>query len=284
MRTIFHDARLQQQIARQGYITHPLLDSEGLAALSALVSKYMAQYGGDFHTSHFSTDQTYKREVHETITAVVFPQVAALLDRYIPIFGNLMIKPADSGYAMPLHADWTYVDESRYRSLAVWMPLVDTTIDNGRLGVIAGSHRITGQVRGPRIIQSSFRRDDDWARQAGTLLPIRAGEAVIYDHALLHFSPPNRSGLLRPAINLSLVPADAEVMHYCIPEGADSIERYDVSGPEFYLRYDNFQRPETGTPVEKIPISSIELIDERMEAFIKKPSFLKSILERFHIS
>jgi len=86
--------------------------------------------------------------------------------------------------------------------------------------------------------------------------------------------------MLRPAINLSLVPRAAEVIHYCIPEGADSIEKYIVTDNDFYIRYDNFQRPETGSPVEKIATNSIELIDDRMEAFTKKPPSLKSILSK----
>ena len=36
-----------------------------------------------------------------------------------------MIKKSDPEKLIPLHADWTYVNESNYASAAIWVPFVD---------------------------------------------------------------------------------------------------------------------------------------------------------------
>jgi ectoine hydroxylase-related dioxygenase (phytanoyl-CoA dioxygenase family) len=192
-----------------------------------------------------------------------------------------MIKNPDKKIFMPLHADWTYVDENQYRSMSVWVPLVDTDENNGSLGVIAGSHRVMNKIRGPRIRQSSYDHDKLWTQKYGKLLPAKAGTAVIYDHALMHFSPPNYSSIPRPAINLSLVPDEAQAIHYCIPEGAHDIEKYEVNDKSFYMEYDNFQRPRRQKPIEHLPVDSVKWIDEKMNNFIVPVIKKKTIWSHF---
>jgi len=264
---IFKNPSLQTSFSEQGYVTMPLLDEADTEKLLQLFNRHSEQYQTPFHTSHFSTDKHYKRQVNDAITEIVFPKAESLLANCRPIFANSMIKNPGSDYFMPLHADWTYVDENLFRSVAIWVPLVDTSKENGCLGVIEGSHKVLNKIRGPRIQQSSYEHDRDWVKQLGKLLPMKAGGAVIYDHALLHFSPPNKTAFVRPALNLSIVPKDAEIIHYCIPEGASVIEVYRVDDPGFYISYDNFQRPETNSLIRTLPVNSVEWIDSRMEKF-----------------
>jgi ectoine hydroxylase-related dioxygenase (phytanoyl-CoA dioxygenase family) len=74
-------------------------------------------------------------------------------------------------------------------------------------------------------------------------MPMKAGDAIFYHHGLLHFSPPNRTSWIRPAINLTLVPKEAECIHYCMPEGAKQIEMYSVEKPGFLLILQPFSAP-----------------------------------------
>lgn len=243
------------------------LDPKGIDALLALFTKFQDEYSGPFHTSHFSTNTVYKKEVHDLISGTVFPPTAPYLNDFSPLFGNFMIKNPDPAASMDLHADWTYVDELQYRSLAVWIPLVDVNIENGCFGVIEGSQKIANTIRGPLIRQSTRDHESEWEKRYGKLFPMKAGDAIFYDHALLHYSPANKTNKVRPALNLSMAPASAQWLHYCQPEGANEIDLYKVTNPDFYINYIHFQRPETGEVIAKIPSSEIEYIDERMNKF-----------------
>lgn len=280
MKSVFNSGERQREFSEKGYIALPLLTQDDLNKLLELFNRHREQYQSPFHTSHFSTDKQYKQEVHEAIAAIVFPRIKPLLKNYRAVFGNFMIKNPNSDYFMPLHADWTYVDESRFRSVAVWVPLVDTDETNGCLGIIEGSHRVTNSIRGPRIRQSSYDNDMEWVKRFGKLLPVKAGHAIVYDHGLLHYSPPNKTNVARPALNLSIVPQEADVLHYCIPEGADAIETYDVKDDSFFIFYDNYQRPETSACIKTLPASSVPWIDERMKHFGKR-NLLQRAVEIF---
>lgn len=279
MRNIFKDNALQKELEYKGYVQIPLLDSDDILRLYDVFVRHNTEYNQPFHTSHFSNEVGYKRQVNEAVSEVVFSRLEELLENYRPIFGNLMVKQPGSDYFMPLHADWTYVDEDKFRSIAVWIPLIDTNEENGCLGVIEGSHKVMSKIRGPRIQVSSYNNDKDWVKKFGKLLPVKAGHAVIYDHALMHYSPANKSKEPRPALNLSIVPAEAGVVHYCIPEGAEEIEVYRVDSSEFYLHYNNYQRPETNSLIRTLPVNNVKWIDEKMEHFsnTKKKSFLARI-------
>jgi hypothetical protein len=259
MHPVFNDSLLQKQFGLKGYIILPgILTMPDLEALMEVYAQFQTECTGPFHTSHFSTDITYKKQAHDSITSIVFPRVAALLNNFAPLFGNFMIKNPDPSFSLDLHADWTYVDEKEYGSVAVWIPMVDVDTQNGCLGVIEGSHRVTNSIRGPLIRQSSRDHEGKWEKRYGKMLPLKAGDAVIYNHALLHYSHANKTNKVRPALNLSLAPADVPWLHYCQPEGAMDIELYSVPGSDFYIHYDHFQRPQASTLIKKLPVSSVE--------------------------
>jgi hypothetical protein len=266
----FKDPSFQKEFDQKGYVLVPsLLNSEQIDTLNSVFQKFRTRYEGPFHTSHFSRDISYKQQVHDAIAATVFPSAASYLNDFRPVFGNFMIKNADHDFAMPLHSDWTYVNEPEFSSAAVWIPLVDVSAENGCLGIIEGSHKVTDRIRGPEIQESARKDDKDWAKRYGKLLPMKAGDAIIYNHALLHYSPPNKSSSIRPAVNLSLAPANAPLIHYCIPEGSKEIEMYQVTDSNFFIHYNHFQRPETGTLVKTMPADSVKWIDTRMNTLWK---------------
>ena len=268
----FHDTLLQRDFDDKGYvILRGFLNTKDIEALLAVFSKFSDEYSGPFHTSHFSSNTAYKQKVHDTIKEVMFLKAAEYLNDFEPLFGNFMIKSPDPEVAMDLHADWAYVDEHKFRSAAIWIPLVDVDAQNGCLGIIEGSHKVTNAIRGPGIRQSARIHDNEWAKRYGKLIPMKAGDAIIYDHALLHYSPPNKTENIRPAINFSLKPASATPwLHYFQLEGTDEIELYSVDDPGFYIRYEHFQRPQTGQREKKLSTKEVEYIDGRMNAFWKR--------------
>ena len=279
MRDIFKDKALQKEFERKGYVQMPLLDVKEISALFDVFQQNEKEYNQPFHTSHFSNEEGYKRVVNESIIRIVFPKLSGILNNCIPIFGNLMVKQAMHDYFMPLHADWAYVNEDEYRSIAVWIPLVDTDETNGCLGVIESTHKISNKIRGAQIHQTGYIHDKEWVKRYGKLLPTKAGYAIIYDHALMHYSPANKTSAPRPALNLSVVPAGAAIIHYCIPEGGNEIEVYRVDNSDFYLSYNKGERPKTKSMIRTMPAETVKWVDEKMETFDpgRKKNFLARI-------
>ncbi len=284
MKDSFKNSDFQKQFEENGYVTIPLLSEPEIESLLQFFQSQVSEISEVFHTSHFSSNTAYKQAVHDKIVDVVFKKAANFLTPHIPVFGNFMVKQPNSKVYMQLHADWAYVEETQYRGISIWLPLVDTTKINGCLGVLPGSHKVLNAVRGPGIKQSSYKSDALWVKKFGNLLPMKAGEAIFYDHALMHYSPSNKSGKVRPAINLSIVPQSAEIIHYSLPGGeGDTIEKYTVNDPSFFINYTHFQRPESAIPVSFIPLQTVVHIDNRMKDFKSSipENWLKSLLRYF---
>ena len=69
---------------------------------------------------------------------------------------------------------------------------------------------------------------------------MKAGDAIVYHHALLHYSPPNKSAVSQPALNLSVALTDVSLVHYCKPEEAADMEVKEVKDSSFYIRIITF--------------------------------------------
>jgi len=279
---IFNSARLEKKFQREGYLVLPLLSKlEVTSLLDFFKEKYNIDFSG-FHSTHFLKDAKLKEEVHHKIASVLETHLQKYLLDYQALFGNFMVKSTGENSRMPLHADWTYVDEDHFQSLGVWCPLVDTNEENGRLGVVPKSHLLKKNYRGPQIPTPFHEYNEYIIENYGNLLKMKAGEVVVYDHRLLHFSPANLSKGVRPALNLVMVPTEAPLFHYANRGGYPKIEKYEVKGSEFYLNYTHFEEPNTTNLIGEIqedwlPFPSAYL-DEQLK--ISKLEWIKALVSK----
>lgn len=270
---IFNNIKKQEHFDKFGYCVIPLLSPAEVTQLLNLFNQ-TRQDGttGPFHTTHFSTNYDHKKLVHETIKQVTAEAIGRELPSARIVFSNFMIKQGGGNNAMPMHADWAYVKEPAEMSIAIWIPLIDTDENNGGIGVIPFSQHLSPDIRGPRILQWNPPVAEELIAKGGKLLPMPAGHALIYNHRLLHYSPPNNSSVTRPAINISLVRKGAEVFHYTVPEGTDEIHEFSVENDDFFLRYNNFKMPETGRLIAKHSVNKVPLINAQIPDFLERYS------------
>ena len=203
------DPDLRRSLARDGYVVVDLLDPPGLDHLRAVRDRHGPAPGdpqdGLFNDS-WSTDQDYKRAV----AAELEEALGGVLRRHLPAYRPLgyahIVKWPGPGGAVVAHRDPTFADERRFRTIMLWCPLEDVDDHSGTLWVTPGSHRRTSGVR---VHQSPANVVADiTCRMGGPARPLqlRAGEAILYDHALIHLSGPNDSNHPRVAVASPLVP------------------------------------------------------------------------------
>jgi hypothetical protein len=267
----FLSPELEDKLSKEGYVVLPLLSQEEIEAVRAFYLKSKPSVSSEgFHSTHFSKDRAYKKTVHDFLKEVFQPYIQANLPGYRVAFCNFMVKEPGANSRMPLHTDWTYVDESKHRSLALWCALSDTSELNGALGVVPKSHLLPHNIRGPKIKTPFHDFNEDLITHAGKLLEISAGTAVIYDHRLMHFSPPNLSKDTRIALNLILLPNEVSVKHYCVLDDPNQIVGYDVGADDFFLNYDAFEMPFTDSAPTIIPNPKISFSAQELAEFLPR--------------
>lgn len=245
MRRIFRSAADTEMFLRDGAVVIPLLDASEVSSLLAAYWEAVPDLDIGFHATMFSRDLGLRARIDAAVRQLLAPKLMAHLADYRAVVGNCVVKEhSRAGTEVPVHQDWTFVDEAIMRSVNVWCPLVDTNSINGALRIFKGSHRFVPVLRGPFFPNPYV----DLASTIGsghmTEVPMRAGEAIIYDHSLVHASPPNLSGVTRVAVNLVLVPREAQIIH-CFLDRSDPHARpevYEVDD-EFFLRNVVGERP-----------------------------------------
>ncbi|MFN7149745.1 MAG: phytanoyl-CoA dioxygenase family protein [Microthrixaceae bacterium] len=187
------DPRRAEDYARDGYVTVQLLDSDGVAAVRAIREQH-GTAPGDPGTGLFndtwSIDRTYKRTVSRALLDAMGDAVAdTLVEHRILGLVHIVKWPGDGG-RVPAHRDPSFVDEAAHRSAAVWCALEDLGPDDGVLRVVPGSHLLGSGVRVHQAPENLYPDVDEHADELSVAVPLRAGEAIVYDHRLIHLSDP----------------------------------------------------------------------------------------------
>lgn len=280
-RPIFQDEALQQGFDRDGYVVLPLLDPAAVAELLRIFASTHADLPlhllcnrSSFFSTIYVTDRAFKARVRDLVLDVVRDRLARHLRDHRLLGASFTMKPASPSSALGLHQDPTLVDESRYVSLNVWIPLVDCTQDNGALEVLKGSHRYVGGLRAPSLRRALEGLEDVVLPQL-TTLEMRAGEAVCFPHALAHCSGANRSTSARVAVTVGVASIEAPLQfHYQDPARPGRVERWEQ--PDDFqhqaLRFHDewYARPTTGWLVAEFPYEPPRLTRDQLLESIRE--------------
>lgn len=230
-------------LARDGFTTSPLLDPATLDALRAAVLPLVPATDQVHFSPHRDDTLAHRTAVDRAVRGLLGP----VLERFLPgqraLMAGLFVKhPGPDGH-LPLHQDWTYVDEGVAASGTVWIPLDDCDRTNGGLHAVRGSHRLARTHRGsPTYTQAAVHVIERLEAELLTPLDVPAGHAVVFDHRVLHGSFANRTDRPRVAVVVGFAPVDAEIVHIWREPGGPTLRM--VVDPAFLLVQDPQQRPE----------------------------------------
>jgi hypothetical protein len=218
--TVFRDAALQRAFAERGFVTVKLLDRaevrdarerlsivrESCSSADDAVSQVRGYHGSVWHP-----DSSYRRRAMDLARTILAERVDSLLCGYRFLSGGILIKPP-GGKPLGMHRDWTMTADPRQTSLNCWCPLVDVDGGNGALALLPGSHRILADdIHGPGI-PAFFGGYGEGLKRLSQIVPLHAGEAVIFDLRMLHWSEANESTEPRLALAGGFVPEAARAI------------------------------------------------------------------------
>jgi hypothetical protein len=213
---VLSDPRLARDYARDGYVTVQLLDADGVAAVRAVREQHGAAPGdpgtGLFNDT-WSSDRSYKRIVSGALHEAMGDAVAdALVEHRVLGLVHIVKWPGEAG-RVPAHRDPSFVDETAHRSVAIWCALEDLGVDDGVLRVVPGSHLLDSGVRVHQAPENLYPDVDEHADELSVAVPLRAGEAIVYDHRLIHLSDPIGGSRERTVVAGVMTPSAARPVY-----------------------------------------------------------------------
>lgn len=220
-------------LERNGYAIIPsFISPKQITQLQDFFSETVNQSDVDvaFFTTHWSANKSYRQQVNDFVSGKLKPALDGHFVGYKCLFGYFLYKKPSADGGVYMHKDWTLIDEEEFVGYTLWIPLIDTTNENGCFQVVPGSH-LNAEPRGSNIPQEyAGITEEDF-----TPIPARAGDAIIFDHRLLHASAPNRSGADRLSVGLIIVPEKASVIHYWHTPESGETKVFEV-GDDFLVK------------------------------------------------
>lgn len=277
MRTIFYQPEQQQQFIEKGYVTMPLLSAEEVAMILNELQDMRPHDGfapvglrSDYHCTFLDTNEDYKRRAYELINSVFIPHLEKVLHQYRIITGNFYIKQPGKG-KFEIHQNWMHAPEEKYSTVTIWCPLQDVDRRNGTLEIVPGSHKIVPDVATVNV--DYYFKPFEEVLEEKYLQPIvlKAGECMIFDDTLIHYSGQNTSDKPRIAIQIEAIPNEMTPVFYHFdkdnPEKGFEVFEVDAN---FFMKgnlTNMHQRPERlrslgFTPNINRPLSESEFLEK----------------------
>ena len=237
---VFANPLTDLEFRQRGYVIVPLLDDADITALkSGWAELEPMAPPNPFYVSYFHPDSAFRWRAEQIVLSVLTPRIKNLLIRYTPAFGSFIVKKSEKASAhIPLHQDYSFVDQSVHTAVHMWCPLIDVDEENGCLHFVAGSHASRNYIES--ISQSPHPCSlvkEQLYRDCSTAVPLKAGTAVFWNGRTLHWSAENKSDQDRVVVSSLWRPEGANIrMHTEDQTNRGQFKVFEIEGyPNFPL-------------------------------------------------
>ncbi len=244
MRNILHNETQNSLLIKRGYIQQQILCESEIHYLLDQVRKVCPESDFQPHEKisshpHIFSSYTHTQNLREfssrIVREILLPHVEKIFDNYRMISCGLFIKAPKGGWIDIHYHHQTInpiIDVEKYWLIDIWCPLMETDVFNGTFHAVPESHKIF-----PKIIHHTegyvpfFQNYTEVIRQQYSIaLPSKAGQAVIFEDSMLHWSPNNMTDSPRYAIHCSCIPKEVTPVHvHFDPKNPSQFELYEAT-------------------------------------------------------
>jgi len=135
-----------------------------------------------------------------------------------PVYNTRPKVPGVAAGAVPWHQDKSYwPDANSNPVITVWIPLIDSTPENGCLNIWPRTHRTQVLSYHAETYSGTGYTEIDahhltGVRREAVVLPLGAGGAILFNDRCIHMSTPNQSQTVRWSVDLRYQPTDQDRM------------------------------------------------------------------------
>lgn len=241
---VFKDQKLDKALRKNGIVKFKMgsvqMVEDCKTKLSELNTGYDHNIGEHFYGSVSITEKKTKEAIHQAFSSILTPYLESLLIHHRLLTYFYLVKVVGKKSVLNIHQDWSIIDERKYRAYNLWIPLVESTVENGTIYAIKGSQNFPLNIRGANI-PPKFLNHFDVAKKYLKPILVKKGEALLFDSRLIHFSPPNQSSEARTAVINNIIPLAAETYSFCGEKSGDSLKINQYKVPEdLFIHYNDF--------------------------------------------
>lgn len=219
------------QLKNDGFVIIDVLSVEEINYLNSLCEKYLKSGQSNFIAASHFLAQADSDFINTELHKIIKERMQNLFPDLELLGGTLATKKSGNAI-LKAHNDWDIVDEKKYNSYNLWLALVDTNTENGTLGLIPNSHLWQHKHRGFGI-SSNFESFTNKFVQIGIEPNLKAGQAILYNHKLIHYSKPNKTNSPRNVAIIGMKDKAAQ-LQVSFSLDKENITTYAITQSDFY--------------------------------------------------
>lgn len=245
--TVLINKEIEAQLNRDGAVVVPFFSDHEIDLLKSFYEEIHSQgkprnFVGGLETTLFSSNIPYKLEVQKGIKTIIEAACNRFFANYRTLCHIFIVKEKNTTQVLHAHQDFSTVDEVKYTSFNLWIPLRDTDKNSGGLWVIKGSHQLNRPLRGGKVLLPDYSAIDKKLENVITPLTTKKGDAILFFHRTIHGSFSNLVDTDRVVVCCGVLPQEAEV---CIHYQKDFDSPLEVHFPdENFAILTDFTRPD----------------------------------------
>ncbi len=272
---LFKQETCQSLFEKNGFVKVPLLSDNQAEELAALFETTRTQHETVSNLHHTTTDTQNPELIYKVDAAIkkaFQPELEKILVNFKPLAGCFHIKEPGAGSATGVHQDPTFVDETKYCSANVWVALHDMNAENGNLFFVSGSQNIAPSLRITPYSPTYYESFNQSLPEMAVQVPMKKGEAVIFNNGTIHGATDNITHTLRLAATLLVCSGEADWLIYFndpANKGYDKIEEYRLDLPAFVSMAKN-GRPSAANFTRNLSYKFPSLTKEEFEKQINR--------------
>lgn len=222
---IFKSTELQKNFDDDGFAVFPLLGKEEIDCCVNLYHSISEElpFKNGIHITFEQSEPEQHRYLSAKICDLLREPLNNIFDRFNFFNGSFVVKGANNTQSsVELHHDWSFVREDfGFRGGTLWVALTDTTIENGAIGVIRGSHKWVDMPRyTPHGVTPPIWFDHkDLLAEYVEIIEMPAGTGIVWDQELIHSSFPNFTDQPRLVISTVITEEEAKPCFFVIESG-----------------------------------------------------------------
>jgi ectoine hydroxylase-related dioxygenase (phytanoyl-CoA dioxygenase family) len=235
MQALFRDPILQEQYDRQGFLVMPFLSGNQVNDLRNLYHHVINPVEvTDLYESSRNNSQANNQIINESIYGVMKDSAEKIFQEVSFYGGTFMVKSCKNSSLLPLHQDWSVVEEEKYSTMFIWCPMQDVSPLNGGIFLLEGSHTYFNNLRSGSypsnryILPVAYKQ---WIKN----IPVKSGEALIYSDKIFHGSHKNAGADDRIIATARVTTKNAPLVYFHKTK-VDEVSVYQASS-SFYLNH-----------------------------------------------
>ncbi len=239
---LIKDQDYEQALNEMGFCVATIFTAAQIDQIKNLYEQYsISNKVSGLIASHSKTGPEHSLQISNSIKEVLMPSLEEWFRDFNFFLGGFMVKEANTSSEFPLHQDWNILDETKYTSYQIWIPLELSSPYNGGIFVLPGSHRFfennrSGSYGMPRV------DTDDKLRELTVNMIIPPGSALVYHNSIFHASYPNKTNTDRVSVIINVYQKDATLEYAHRNKELNRTEKYSINTTSFLTHLNTFEK------------------------------------------